>query len=181
LRQLTSANGLSAHYTVNHKNAVHANQGNYGRFWYFEARRLVDPSFNIGTGLVVSKGSLDPLDFFTTQPSLEVNFLGSAWRDLVFQANTPSATGYYGFAVDYRQEHPTIHVIVENVVIYTTTLDHVWVPLYPMLYGNSAPGPFDNTINFGATAFHNNPTTALTNAGVNTTGFQPYWGDANAP
>jgi Ca2+-binding RTX toxin-like protein len=176
-----SPDGLSAHYTLNEKMAVRANQGNYGRFWYFEARRLSDASFSLGTGLVVSKGSLNPLSFFTTQPSLEVNFLGSAWRDLVFQANTPSPAGYYGFAVDYRGEHPIVYVIVDNAVIYTVTLDHVWVPLYPMLYGNSAPGPYDNVINFGATAFQFNPTTALTNAGVSTTGFQPYWGDSNAP
>jgi hypothetical protein len=176
-----SPDGLSAHFTENQKMAVHANQGNYGRFWYFEAQRISDASFSLGTGLVVSKGSLDPLSFYTTQPSLQVNFLGSTWRDLVFQANTPSSSGYYGFAVDYRGDHPIIYIIVDDVVIYETTLDHVWVPLYPMLYGNSAPGPYDNRLNFGATPFEFDAAAALSAHGVSTVGFQPYWGDANAP
>lgn len=178
-----SPDGLSAQFNAHNKMGIRANQGNYGRFWYFEMRRLITPAENIGGGLVVSRGSLDPLAFTSTQPSVQVNFLGGAWRSLIFEYTTPSPTGYYGFAVDYRGDNPIVHIIVDNVLIYTMTLDEVWVPLYPMLYGNPTEStePYDNRLNLGTIAFQNNPVTALMNAGVSTTGFQPYWGDANAP
>jgi hypothetical protein len=178
---MISPDGLSALFTGHNKMGVRANQGNYGRFWYFEMRRLITPAENIGGGLVVSRGSLNPLAFISTQPSLQVNFLGGAWRALIFEYTTPSPTGYYGFAVDYRGDNPIVHIIVDNVVIYTMTLDEVWVPIYPMLYGNPTDSvePYDSRLNLGGTAFQNNPVTALTNAGISTTGFQPYWGDAN--
>lgn len=179
---VVSDDGLSAQYNSHNKMGIRANQGNYGRFWYFEMRRLI-PAENIGGGLVVSRGSLNPLAFATTQPSLQVNFLGSTWRELISLFNTPSPTGYYGFAVDYRGDNPIVYIIVGNAVVHTITLDDVWVPLYPMLYGNptESMAAFDNRLNLGATAFQNNPVTALTNAGVSTTGFEPYWGDANEP
>jgi len=178
-----SPDGLSAQYSVADKMAVRANQGIYGQFWYFEAQPLFSPVENVGTGLVVARGSLDPLDFQSTQPSIEVDFIGTVRRDLIYQAWRTSTTGYYGFAVDYRGDNPIVFIIVDNAVVHEITLDHVWVPLYPMLYGEptTSEAPFDNAINFGATAFQFDPVVALTAHGVSTTELEVGWGDANTP
>lgn len=90
---------LRVHYSINQKNAIRANQGLYGRFWYFEVTRF-GPARNVGCGAVIRRGSLNPLDFLSTQPSVQVNFEGSAWRDLIFQANV-DRDPTVGFAIDY--------------------------------------------------------------------------------
>ena len=53
------ADGLAARWTAFGKYGMRANQGIYGQFWYFELTRLVDP-VNMGGGVVVNYGSLDP-------------------------------------------------------------------------------------------------------------------------
>jgi hypothetical protein len=181
---VVSPDGLSAQYHAPAKMGIRANQGNYGRFWYFEMRRLITPAENIGGGLVIARGSLNPMTAASMQPSVQVNFLGGLWRQLIneYSAAT-SSSGYFGFAVDYRGNNPIVYLIVDNVVLYSLTLDEVWLPIYPMLYGNptNSVEPYDNRLNVGGTPFQNNPVTALTNAGVSTVGFEPYWGESNAP
>lgn len=178
-----SSDGLQAVYSVGGKMGVRANQPNYGRFWYFEQHRLIDPAENLGGGLTILRGSLNPMHFESMHPSAQINFQGSLWWDLVHEYGLNPDERYYGWAVDYRGVHPIIYVIQNNEMVYQMTLDDVWVPLYPQLYGDPTANeaPFDNEINFGATPFHNNPVMALTNAGVSTAGFEVGWGDANVP
>jgi len=176
-----SPDGLSALYTVNTKAGIRANQGNFGRFWYFEHRRLITPSENTGAGVVVKRGSLNPMVFETMQPSVQLNG-GGLFDDLVHYTNISSAQPE-GWAVDYRGENPIVYVIVNNVLQATMVLEDVWVPLYPMVYGNPTgnAAPYDARVNFGATPFELNPILALTNAGIDTTGLELGWGDANIP
>jgi hypothetical protein len=178
-----SPDGLSARFTIDKKGAIRANQPNYGRFWYFEAQSLTEPAAACGGGAVIERGSLDPMVFETMQPSTQINFGGGVYDALVHYAGVDATSRYFGWAIDYRGEHPIVYVIVQNAVAATLVLDDVWVPIYPMLYGNGTSElvGYDARVNFGATAFHNNPVTALTNAGISTVGFEAGWGDANVP
>jgi hypothetical protein len=179
--------GLSARWTGFGKMGVRANQSNYGHFWYFEIHRLVDP-VNMGGGLVPADGNLDPYSWVDIPGSCSINTSGAAWRDLVWQGNFPAASStysYYGFAVDYRGEHPIVYVILGGEVIQRLELEDVWVEIYPVLYGNptdlTVAGEFDEAINFGATPFHYDAAAALTAYGVSTAGFEAGWGDVNTP
>ena len=183
------ADGLAARWTGFGKYGMRANQGIYGQFWYFELTRLVDP-VNMGGGVVVNYGSLDPYGWPDTPQSMSVNVVGGTWRNLIPRVNgilPGPASNYtsYGFAVDYRGARPTVYVIANDAVVDTIVMDDVTTPLYPMLYGNptgfTVPGEFDEAINFGATAFANDAITALTADGVDLTGFGLGWGDVNIP
>jgi hypothetical protein len=58
------------------------------------------------------------------------------------------------------------------------TLDDVWVPLYPMVYGNptdTAAPAADVTLNFGATPFKYDPRPAL---GASASGLELRWGES---
>jgi hypothetical protein len=60
----------------------------------------------------------------------------------------------------------------------------VWTEIYPMMYGNPTTTPagmYDERINFGATAFTYDPVAVLTAHGVDATGLEVGWGDANTP
>ncbi|MCZ7684539.1 MAG: hypothetical protein M5U28_39535 [Sandaracinaceae bacterium] len=177
--------GLSARWTDLGKYGLRANQSLYGEFWYFELTRLVAP-VNQGGGLVIGEGNLAPYSWTDVPPSCSVNTQGSVWRDLIWQASLPApASSYqtYGFAVDYRGEHPIIYVIVVGAVIAQLVLDDVWVEIHPMMYGNptelSAPGEHDESINFGASPFAYDPIAALTAHGVDASALEVGWGDAN--
>lgn len=177
-----SSDGLSARFTVDAKNGVRANQGIYGRFWYFEVHRNV-PLHNMGIGLMLKDGSLNPYDFVDTPWSMSINVTRGIWVNLIGRPGDWTHTESdldYGFAVDYRGEHPIVHVIVSGVLRTTQTLTDVWVPMYPMVYGNAslplAATP-DLTVNFGATPFRMNPRAALTGAGIDASALKLGWGD----
>ncbi|HEY2736027.1 MAG TPA: hypothetical protein VGI70_18645, partial [Polyangiales bacterium] len=178
-----SPNGLQAHWTVDQKNGVRANQGLFGGFWYVEGHRLVAQT-NQAIGLVIGGVSLDPYHFDVTPPSCSVNTFGpGVYQDLISidSPNVASSVEYYGLAVDYRGASPIVYVIMDGRLTNTLILKDVTVPIYPMLYGNVTMlgAPYDMEINFGATMFHENPAAALMAAGVSPTGLQLCWGTAN--
>ena len=76
--------GLGAHFTSNAKMAIRANQGLYRGFQYFEFHRELAPA-NVGGGVVIGDGDLDPYGPRDIPPSCSVNALGSTWRELMFQ------------------------------------------------------------------------------------------------
>ncbi|MEM9190374.1 MAG: hypothetical protein AAGF12_14410 [Myxococcota bacterium] len=181
-----STDGLSAYFTAGDKYGIRANQGMMGEFQYFEMQRLVAPG-NRGGGLVIQNGNLNPYAAPDVPPSCSVNQGVSIWRNIIYEEDyDPGGTNFVGFAVDYRGRHPIVYVITQTggtpVLSHTMVLDDVTVPIYPMLYGNPTTlGPFDSRINFGATPFHYAPVTVLTGAGVDATGLEVGWGDANTP
>jgi hypothetical protein len=182
-----SADGLSARWTGLGKMGIRANQSNYGRFWYFEIQRLIDPA-NQGGGVVIGAGNLDPYDWYDVPPSCSINTTGSAWRNIIWQTSFPNPDprtyDHYGFAVDYRGGHPIVYIIVGGQVVRELYLDDVWVELYPVIYGNpqgTPAGSFDEAINFGASPFFYDAAAALVAHGVDVSGFELGWGDANLP
>ena len=178
-----SPDGLRTRYVGGGKYGIRASQGIYGQYWYFEVTRLVGP-VNTGCGLVTATGNLDPYDWADVPWSMSINTTGNVWRNLAWQMNMDSTATTYGFAVDYRGTHPIIHVIANGALVTTLAMDEVWVPLYPMVYGNPTGNPagtYDHVINFGASAFVYAPAAILAGAGVSTTGLEVGWGDANTP
>jgi hypothetical protein len=177
-----SPSGLQAHWTLDAKNGVRANQGLYHGFWYVEGHRLV-AECNQAIGLVIGNVSLNPYHFDITPPSCSVNAVGpSVYQDLILTESfaTPNVA-YYGFAVDYRGDSPTVYVIMNGKLTNTLQLKDVTVPIYPMLYGNvtGLGAAYDMEINFGATAFHEDPAAALAAANISSTGLQLCWGSMN--
>jgi hypothetical protein len=85
----------------------------------------------------------------------------------------------YGFAVDYRAEHPIVYIIIRGALMGTLRLDQVWVPLYPMLYGNPPSSPIagpDMTLNFGTKPFAHDPRAILSAAGIDASALELGWG-----
>ncbi len=172
---------MQVRWTGNGKMAIRANQSCYGCYWYFEFSRLRSPE-NMGGGLVTGMGNLNPFGWDDVPQSVAINVLGGSWRNLIPKASFPGPnTGFdtYGVVVDYRAEHPTVYVIVDDVLHYEVVLDDVWTELYPMLYGNpqgTAPGSYDESINFGSSPFTYDPVGVLGAQGVDTTGLTVGWG-----
>ncbi|MET0339985.1 MAG: hypothetical protein ABW252_03250 [Polyangiales bacterium] len=176
---VVSPDGLSVHFEENQKMGIRANQALYGGYWYFEVRRNT-PVRNMGIGVVVKEGSLNPYTFHDVPWSMSVNVSNGFWHNLIGEgAYTPAADRnapeVYGIAVDYRGVHPTVHVIARGAVQGTMELPDVWTPLYPLVYGNGGgpAGALDYTVNFGASAFTWNPAAIL---GARGTGIQLGWG-----
>jgi hypothetical protein len=168
--------GLGARFEGQGKFGVRANQGIYGQFWYFEAHREQGPS-NHGVGLVIGDGALDPYHFEDVPWSCSINLTGSTWRNLIsLESWAADSSDDYGFAVDYRGQHPIVYILIENALHATLTLDDVWVPLYPMVYGNPneplAAG-MDLSVNFGARPFRFDPRPVL---GARAAGLELRWG-----
>ncbi|HET8933232.1 MAG TPA: hypothetical protein VFN67_07340 [Polyangiales bacterium] len=178
-----SSDGLRAHWTEDHKNAVRANQGLYGDFWYVEGHRLV-PEDNQAIGLVIGGVSLDPYEFDITPPSCSINTTGpSVFHNLMYaQSQAPTNVEYYGFAVDYRGDYPIVYVVIGGVLATVLHLTDVTVPIYPMLYGNinGHGAAYDMEINFGGSTFHENPVAVLKAAGISTSGLKLCWGNSNS-
>lgn len=181
-----SEDKLSASYHVNLKMGILANQGMYGQFWYWEARRETAPA-NYGFGFNNPHSFLMPYCCVNTSleevaPSNSINALGGIWRNLVFQTNLPfeaEDNEYYGFAVDYRGEYPIVYPIANDEVLAEQHLtDFLTTPIYPMIYGNRAGQGFgaSNTGNFGREPFENNARQALIDHGVDVTDFKEGWG-----
>ncbi len=174
-----SSDGLSARMDGEGKYGIRANQGIYGQFWYFEAHREGPPG-NQAVGLVIGDGALNPYRFEEVPWSCSVNLSGSTWRNLISLVSWPEAQEDYGFAVDYRGEHPIVFIIIGNALHMTLTLDDVWVPLYPMVYGNPhepLSTSMDVTVNFGTDPFKFDPRPLL---GASAGGLEMRWG-ANTP
>jgi hypothetical protein len=178
-----SPDGLRAHWTMNDKYGVRANQGLYGAFWYFEGHRLV-AEVNQAVGLVIGNVSLNPYHFNTAPPSCSVNTVGpGVYQNLIFVHTIElQHIEYYGFAVDYRGNYPIVYVIVEGKVTDTLHLRDATVPVYPMLYGNptGTGAAWDMEINLGGTPFHNDPVAALKAANVDPQALKLCWGATNA-
>lgn len=181
-----SEDKLSASYLVDHKMGILANQGMYGQFWYWEARRETAPA-NYGFGLNNPHAFLMPYCCVNTSleevaPSNSINALGGIWRNLVFQLALPfeaEENEYYGFAVDFRGEYPIVYPIANDEVLAEQHLtDFLTTPIYPMIYGNRAGQGFgaSNTGNFGAEPFENDARQALIDHGVDVSEFKEGWG-----
>jgi hypothetical protein len=180
-----SASGLQARFVDLGKYGIRANQAIYGQYWYFEGHRESASPENMGIGLVIPDGRLNPYDFVDVPWSCSINLLDSIWRNLISQTSYDTSQNHYGFAVDYRGLHPIVHFIVGGAYRTSLTLDDVWGPIYPMVYGDPRNTPsldWDVTVNFGASAFQfPNAQTILNAAGVDTTGLSLGWGAANTP
>jgi hypothetical protein len=175
-----SSDGLSARFAGPGKDGVKANQGIFGTFWYFEVHRN-NPVRNMGLGLIVQEGSLNPYRFDDVPWSVSMNTYGGTWRELMpFTSYTGMAGDTdYGWAVDYRAEHPKVYLIVRGTLIANFDLTEISTPLYPMLYGNAAypdaPG-WDMTVNFGTTPFAIDAKAILSGAGVDVSAMKLGWG-----
>jgi hypothetical protein len=175
-----SADGLSARFTAPAKLGIRANQGLLSGFQYFEIHRDI-PAMNMGGGLVIQNGNLNPYGPVDVPPSCSVNVLGGTWHSLMFHKNFPDGfvtEEYYGFAVDYRGATPIVYVIVRSQLVDTIALTDVTVPIYPMLYGNPTVTPSGSaeSINFGAKPMHYDPAGVLRSAGIDVTGLKAGWG-----
>jgi hypothetical protein len=173
--------GLGARYTGAGKMGIRANQGLLHGFRYFEIHREIAPT-NMGGGLVIQDGNLNPYGPGDVPPSCSMNVLGATWRDLMFGTSFPpnfaTAESYYGFAVDYRGTFPVVYVIVGGDIVDIINMTDVTVPVYPMLYGNPTGqlSGSDETINFGTKPFHYDPVTILNHAGIDISQLQVSWG-----
>jgi PKD repeat protein len=160
---ILSDDHLGAQFKGNGKYGIRANQGIYrGSFQYFEAHRE-QPSGNMGVGVVIGDGLLNPYHFEEVPWSCSVNLTGNTWRNLIdLTIWDGNMNDRYGFAVDYRGEHPLVHILIGTgstaKLESSLLLDDIWVPIYPMVYGNPQDSMgSDITINFGATPFQFDP------------------------
>mgnify|MGYP003855750369 CR=1 FL=1 len=183
-----AADGLSASYDIDQKMAVRANQGMIGEFRYFEGERLVEEIVKLGNGegrgigygLITEYGRINPYPFDPEQPSMSLNSIRGIWRNLNLVDEFDTSAYFHGYAVDYRDSRPIIHVIIQDEVVHTMTLPDVFTPLFPMIYANTqGSGVYPNAINFGATPFAYDAKDALERAGINTNDFISGWGDVN--
>jgi hypothetical protein len=181
---VVSRDGLSARWGGEDKNGVRANQSIYGAFWYFEFERLHDV-VNEGGGVVTGDGDIGPYSWADVAASCSVNVSDGAYYDLIWQLDfpeTPATYDHYGFAVDYRSEHPTVYVIAGGDVLDAIVLRDAWVELYPVIYGNETgttpDGEYDEAINFGERPFAYDPVAALRAYGVDPSGLVVGWGRA---
>jgi hypothetical protein len=176
---LISSDGLSVNTQATTKKGVRCNQGIFGEYWYFEAHRNGAPA-NEGVGLMIREGSLNPYDFVNVPWSMSINLSGNTWYNLNSVADWTPSNNHYGFAVDYRDLHPIVHVIIGGQWHHTVVMKDVWTPVYPIVYGNPSydlpnvdPG-YDITVDFVA-PFTFNPITILQNQGIDVNGLQLGW------
>jgi hypothetical protein len=182
---MLSPDNLQASFSTNGKIGIRANQGLLGQYWYFEVHRN-HPRRNMGMGVVTEDGEIVPYESETVPWSASINVLGSGsvYSNLIlqpggdWQGNDVEYTDY-GFAIDYRGLHPVLYLIIGGKLQTTVKLDGIWLPIYPMLYGNGFPpmdGALDYTVNFGATPFAQDPRAALTAAAIDASGLKLGWG-----
>jgi len=177
---VTSPDLLSARWVAPDKMGIRANTGLYGAFWYYEFTRQGAP-VNQGGGVSIWEGDLNPYAHVNVPPSLSINTGGTRWHDYLYRGNFTSTNATYGFAVDYRATNPTVYYIIGGVVVDEWDMFDVFVPLYPLLYGNPTGHgiPYDTTANFGATPFVQDPCAALAAYGVSAAdraAFRVGWG-----
>ena len=177
-----SDDGLSASFADNFKSAILANQAMIKEFRYFEVQRLIDPPIDSGIGLINQNAQINPLPYRPSPPHVSLNIFAGIWRNLNFQRSYNTGTFFYGFAVDYREEHPIVHFIIDDVVETSIRLDDMFLPIYPMLYGDGSGIPeLITRINFGEDSFYYNPQEILFNHGIDTDGFELGWGNQTQP
>ncbi len=166
---------LGVAYSENHKNAIRANQGMIGEFRYWEAHREMAPR-NMGQGLITAFGQIDPYPFNPPQPSMSVNSVCGVWQNLVHVAPCDQQYEYYGYALDYRGARPILYVLVGPQIVHTMVFPDVFVPLFPMLYGNPTDAQVGNTANFGTQPFAYDVRSILTAAGIDASALVLGWG-----
>ncbi|HKQ70427.1 MAG TPA: hypothetical protein VJT73_13855 [Polyangiaceae bacterium] len=99
--------------------------------YYFEGERLVDePWMIVGVATLAAPLDGSPND---TGQGLDVDTGDGSWFD-------SKATSRYGFIVDYRLSHPTVHVIGVGYwggarIVYSSTLARISAPLYIFVGG----------------------------------------------
>ncbi len=176
-----SPDGRSARWVIADKMGLRANQGMLGAFRYFEIHRngAVD---NMGGGLVIAEGDLSPYAADDVPPSVSVNATGGTWQNIIYREWFDTSTRDYGFAVDYRGLNPIVYFIVGGAVVDQWTMVDVFVPIYPMLYGNargSALGQYDETLNATPDDFAQDPRAALAAHGIDASALELCWADAD--
>lgn len=146
-----SADGFGALFTVSGHRGIRSDVAIApgSGFYYFEGHREV-ASGNFGFGVATSTATLQNFGGFGAD-SMGVNALGfifynnSSLLGGGSQANI-SAADYYGFAVDYRGATPVVHVIADNVLVYSLPMT-VTDPLHILVYGNATTAGVQQTIN----------------------------------
>lgn len=176
-----SPDKLTISYSVDHKEAIRANQGMIGEFRYWEAHREIPQLGNLGQGFVSEYGKINDYccvspDYTDTPPSMSLNSAAGVWRNLVAQQVYDTNNDFYGFACDYRGDRPIIYSIVGGELVNTMVLDDMFTPIHPMLYGNPQGAVPANSANFGETPFVYDAYTILENAGVDVSELVLGWG-----
>lgn len=177
-----SPDGLSASFNGTSKDGIRANQGVYGKFWYFEVHRE-SPIRNMGMGLVIAEGALNPYEPLRVPWSCSVNVMRGFWVQLIeagdWTKDPQNPDTDYGFAVDYTGLTPRVHVILKNALQITLALEDTFIPLYPMLYGNPPDAPvsgYDLTFNFGSKPFAFDVRSILSANNIDTRALELGWG-----
>jgi hypothetical protein len=110
-------------------------------------------------GVIVRDGALAPLNLVNIPWCATVFMTGFTTYNANSVANWNPLYDHYGFAVDYRGEHPIVHIIVGSAsdpggaqLASTIVMKDVWTPVHPFVAGvwlseDRAP---DVTLNFGA-------------------------------
>lgn len=135
---------MAGHHGVRSDLAIEQHSG----FYYFEGHREVAAG-NYGFGVATADAALDNFGGASNQ-SLGVNALGFVFFNNISQVsdNTDiSSAEYYGLAVDYRGDHPVVHVIANGALVYTQVMSAVTSPLHILVYGNPVAAGIQQTIN----------------------------------
>jgi hypothetical protein len=150
--------GLGADFEQPQQSGLRANQPNFGQYWYFEAHRTGGPASTVA-GLMVREGKLDPIDLRDVPWCATVFMTGFTTYNFNSRDNFNAEYDHYGFAVDYRGEHPIVYVLVGSAsapqgaqLASTIVMTDVWTPVYPFVSGVwlSDDRASDVTLNFGS-------------------------------
>jgi hypothetical protein len=164
-----SGDGLSVDFRQPDR-GVRANTPIYGQYWYFEAHRNWPGIASIGVGVTVREAPLNPLSVIDPPWCATLFMTGFTTHNINQRHSVRPEHDHYGFAVDYRNEHPVVHILAggplapQGEYIGTIEMNEVWTPLYPFIYGNALSddsATMDATLNFGATTFVFNPVNVI--------------------
>lgn len=152
-------------------------------FFYFEGERLGEPLFQFYFGLVTAGFELGEAPGEDGQ-SIGVDIGGSVEFGASTIGEFSNETRHYGFAIDYRQMIPTVHVISSESHVLTAVMDAVDAPLYIYLGGRRVrvgPQARVNTGNDTTNApFHYDAQRVLAKAGIDSTDLVMGFGQSHA-
>ena len=162
--------------------------------FYFEGTRLTELLGGMHFGVVTEGHALDVAPG-TDIRSVGVETGGSIyWNGAFREGFDEETTSVYGLVVDYRETHPTVHVIVRaehpttleivDRVAYSRTLTTVTEPLFAFVSGRRRQVGPQARVNFGNDTtnfpFHYDIDVLLTDAAVETEDLTLGWGQTRA-
>lgn len=157
-------------------------------FYYFEAERLAEPLFQSYVGVVTSSFELGT-DPGTDGYSLGLDVGGSLEFGGATLTGVPTDSDnnsrHYGFAIDYRNSSPIVHVIIDEANVISVSMAEVSDPIYIYVGGRRiAVGP-QLHINTGNDVtnfpFFYDPHSILAEAGIASTELVLGFGQSIAP